>query len=127
LERQPVNDGRHAGYPPDTTCRGAGRCKSQIFCGCRRSCDLKWLQTVPGDVNFVARGEEQCKPKMSTDKSSHDFLEGIRAVIAKDMTAKPKRSDKPVADPALLRALESQAKHGSSLSAVWRALSNSDN
>jgi hypothetical protein len=61
---------------------------------------------------------------MSTDKLSHEFLEGIRAIIAKDMTATPKRSDKPVADPALWRALESQAKHGSLLPAVWRAVLN---
>jgi hypothetical protein len=48
---------------------------------------------------------------MQSDKSLHELIEGIRIIIAKDMIEKrPQPRRKPVADPALWRAIETQQK-----------------
>jgi hypothetical protein len=48
---------------------------------------------------------------MQSDKTLSELLEGIRAVIAKDLTARPAPRNKAVADPALWRAIEKQQKN----------------
>ena len=47
---------------------------------------------------------------MQADKSLHELLEGIRAIIAKDMAQKPVPRGKAVADPALWRAIRNQQR-----------------
>jgi hypothetical protein len=50
---------------------------------------------------------------MQIDKSLHELIEGVRILIAKDMIEKPQLPRrKPVADPAVWRAIETQRKNG---------------
>lgn len=48
---------------------------------------------------------------MQSDKTLSELLEGIRAIIAKDLTERPAPRNKAVADPALWRAIEKQQKN----------------
>ncbi len=50
---------------------------------------------------------------MQSETTLSELLEGIRAVIAKDMASKPLPRNKAVADPALWRAIASQQKNSS--------------
>jgi len=47
---------------------------------------------------------------MRHEKTLDELLEGIRAVLAEDMKAKPVSRNKAVADPALWRAIQNQQK-----------------
>jgi hypothetical protein len=49
---------------------------------------------------------------MQIDKSLHELIEGVFIIVAKDMAGKsPLPRRKPVADPALWRAIENQRKN----------------
>jgi hypothetical protein len=50
---------------------------------------------------------------MQTDLTLDEMLKNVFSLLADDTAAKPRRSAKPVADPALWRALENQEKNGS--------------
>jgi hypothetical protein len=50
---------------------------------------------------------------MQIDKSLHELIEAVRVIIAKDMAGKPPLPRrKPVADPALWRAIQNQQSIG---------------
>ncbi len=49
---------------------------------------------------------------MQSETTLSEILEGIRAVIAKDIAGRPVPRNKAVADPALWRAIENQQKNG---------------
>jgi hypothetical protein len=52
---------------------------------------------------------------MQTGKSLHELIEGALIIIAKDVAGKPRLPRrKPVADPALWRAIQNQQKIGGS-------------
>jgi len=48
---------------------------------------------------------------MQSETTLSELLEGIRAVIAKDIAGRPAPRNKAVADPALWRAIENQQKN----------------
>jgi hypothetical protein len=50
---------------------------------------------------------------METETPLHELVEGVRAIIAKDMNEEPVPHKKAVADPALWRAIQNQQRHGS--------------
>ena len=52
---------------------------------------------------------------MQIDKSLHELIEGVLIIVAKDMAGRPPLPRrKPVADPALWRAIQNQQKSGDS-------------
>ncbi len=50
---------------------------------------------------------------METGKSMDELLDGIRAILAKDLSENPVSRKKPIADPALWRAIQNQQKNDS--------------
>ncbi len=50
---------------------------------------------------------------MQSDTTLSELLEGIRAVIAKDIAGRPTPRNKAVSDPALCRAIQNQQKNDS--------------
>lgn len=50
---------------------------------------------------------------MQNGLTLQEMLDSIRTIFAQDMTRKAAPRHKPVADPALWRAIESQEKHSS--------------
>ncbi len=55
---------------------------------------------------------------MQDGMTLQEMLDSIRTIFAQDMTRKTEHRNKPVADPALWRAIQSQEKH-SSESQCW--------
>lgn len=50
---------------------------------------------------------------MQDSLTLQEMLDSIRTIFAQDMTRKPTPRRKPVADPALWRAIQSEEKHSS--------------
>ena len=50
---------------------------------------------------------------MQNSMTLQEMLDSIRAIFAEDVTSKPLHRSKPVADPALWRAIQNQEKHSS--------------
>ncbi len=48
---------------------------------------------------------------MQNSMTLQEMLDSIRAIFAQDMTRKPAHRNKPVADPALWRAIQNQEKN----------------
>lgn len=48
---------------------------------------------------------------MKTEMPLHELLQSIRAIFAADLDAKPLTRRKPVADPALWRAIQNQQRN----------------
>jgi hypothetical protein len=56
---------------------------------------------------------------MVYEKSPEEILEGLRAIIAQELSEKPLRRKPALADPALWRAIQSQQKHNGLVPDAW--------
>jgi hypothetical protein len=56
---------------------------------------------------------------MVYEKSPLEILEGLRAIIAQELSEKPLRRKPAIADPALWRAIQSQQKHNGLVPDAW--------
>jgi hypothetical protein len=59
---------------------------------------------------------------MQNSMPPQEMLDSIRAIFALDMSRKPTHRSKPVADPALWRAIQNQEKHCSEGQCYLRGL-----
>ena len=59
---------------------------------------------------------------MQNGMTLQEMLESIRAIFAQDISRKPAHRAKPVADPALWRAIQSQEKQSSEGQCYLRGL-----
>jgi hypothetical protein len=62
---------------------------------------------------------------MQDGMTLQEMLDSIRAIFAQDMTRKTAHRNKPVADPALWRAIQSQEKHSSESQCSLRGMPGS--